>query len=247
MLLPQLEQASAYNQLQFGQHTSFMFQAGSGYTVDNWPVLTQLRVPVLSCPSSSLPSVSAHSLPAGSTPSSVPLQNNDYVGISGHTRDAVSNADLYTAGSYGYAASNGSLYTGSRTSMRDLIDGSSNTLVVGEQSGPVTDAAGKKGTAGMTHDLRQGSYSGGAWVGANSWACNVTSIRFPINSTALTNDAAGGFFQKYTYNNPLTSSHAGGTHGLLGDGSVRFLSENMNEATLQRLAIRNDGQVVGEF
>ena len=43
------------------------------------------------------------------------------------------------------------------------------------------------------------------------------------------------------------SRHVGGAQFLLGDGSVRFLSENIDYVTYQRLGSRNDGGFVGEF
>ncbi|MEQ9066258.1 MAG: DUF1559 domain-containing protein, partial [Gimesia chilikensis] len=53
--------------------------------------------------------------------------------------------------------------------------------------------------------------------------------------------------QTYTPNNPLTSEHVGGVHALLGDGAVRFLSNNIDIETLRRLGMRNDNFVLGEF
>lgn len=43
------------------------------------------------------------------------------------------------------------------------------------------------------------------------------------------------------------SQHAGGCHAVLGDGSVRFLSENMDIQILRRLCDRSDGETVGEY
>jgi len=43
------------------------------------------------------------------------------------------------------------------------------------------------------------------------------------------------------------SVHTGGLHVLLGDGSTRFISENINATTRQRLGYINDSQTVGEF
>ncbi len=43
------------------------------------------------------------------------------------------------------------------------------------------------------------------------------------------------------------SVHTGGCHILLGDGGVRFLSENMNRATLNGLATIYGREVLGEF
>jgi prepilin-type processing-associated H-X9-DG protein len=41
--------------------------------------------------------------------------------------------------------------------------------------------------------------------------------------------------------------HTGGMQALLGDGSVRFISENIDATTRQRLAYIADGNVIGEF
>ncbi|HTN01898.1 DUF1559 domain-containing protein [Planctellipticum variicoloris] len=43
------------------------------------------------------------------------------------------------------------------------------------------------------------------------------------------------------------SLHTGGVHSLLADGSVRFISENLNLTTWQNLAIPDDGLTLGEF
>ena len=43
------------------------------------------------------------------------------------------------------------------------------------------------------------------------------------------------------------SQHIGGVHCLLGDGSVRFLSDSLDYNTLRRLANPKDGEIIGEF
>ncbi len=43
------------------------------------------------------------------------------------------------------------------------------------------------------------------------------------------------------------SSHTGGVHALMGDGTVRFLSDNLDKQTLRRLLSRADGEPIGEF
>ena len=43
------------------------------------------------------------------------------------------------------------------------------------------------------------------------------------------------------------SLHVGGCHFAMGDGAVRFVSENTNITVLRNLSIRDDGNVVGEF
>jgi prepilin-type processing-associated H-X9-DG protein len=43
------------------------------------------------------------------------------------------------------------------------------------------------------------------------------------------------------------SYHTGGCHFLMGDGAVRFISENIDLGTLQDLTTRAGAEVVGEF
>ncbi len=43
------------------------------------------------------------------------------------------------------------------------------------------------------------------------------------------------------------SLHVGGVHVLLGDGSVRFVSENIAGTVQNSLAKVSDGSVLGEF
>jgi len=45
----------------------------------------------------------------------------------------------------------------------------------------------------------------------------------------------------------MASFHTGGAHGLLGDGSVRFLSENIDSTTFLRLGSIADGNVISDF
>jgi prepilin-type processing-associated H-X9-DG protein len=45
----------------------------------------------------------------------------------------------------------------------------------------------------------------------------------------------------------FSSSHPGGVHALMGDGSVRFISQSINAQTLKALFTRNGGEVVGSF
>ena len=44
-----------------------------------------------------------------------------------------------------------------------------------------------------------------------------------------------------------SSFHAGGGHFLMGDGSVRFISQNIDPKTLRNLAHRADGEMLKDF
>jgi prepilin-type N-terminal cleavage/methylation domain-containing protein len=43
------------------------------------------------------------------------------------------------------------------------------------------------------------------------------------------------------------SQHTGGVHTVLGDGSVRFISENLDFNIIRRLGLPSDGETIGEF
>ena len=43
------------------------------------------------------------------------------------------------------------------------------------------------------------------------------------------------------------SDHVGGAQFLLGDGSARFISENIDAEVLKNLGNRHDGQLIGDF
>ena len=58
-----------------------------------------------------------------------------------------------------------------------------------------------------------------------------------------------GFSQKPYINGPdgIGSPHVGGAQFALADGSVRFISENIDEGVLEALATKAGGEVVGDF
>ena len=62
--------------------------------------------------------------------------------------------------------------------------------------------------------------------------------------------AVGGSFGLAADRNgvgPARSRHSGGVQVCLGDGSVRYVSENINLLTWQRVGARNDKQPLGDF
>ncbi|WP_437224827.1 H-X9-DG-CTERM domain-containing protein [Planctomicrobium sp. SH661] len=75
-------------------------------------------------------------------------------------------------------------------------------------------------------------------------ATPTRSLRYNLSSRDATLPNAAG---EMHCNTQLLSPHTGGLHILLCDGSVRFLSTNANLDTAKQLAMRADGQVLGEF
>ena len=58
---------------------------------------------------------------------------------------------------------------------------------------------------------------------------------------------SSGTFQNNRGRSSFSSLHSGGSQFVLGDGSVRFISENLATSTLNRLGNKSDGNVIGEF
>jgi len=235
-ILPYMDQAPLFNRINpDGALSSYEGYIDSGRGIDNTFLLNHV-VPTYYCPSSALPRFLANGGPI-----------HEYVGIAGSSELAAANDGYYDCG-HGWLSMKGLLVVNQSTNLRDCTDGSSNTLMVSEQSKLVADA-----------DIRSNHTDRGGWVGASTvgflpsicspsvfqdlWNIGLTTIRWTINPRSVGNGAIAG----WQSNTPLTSSHTGGVHGLLGDGSVRFISENINMDTLKFLARRDDGQVLSEF
>lgn len=142
----------------------------------------------------------------------------------------------------GYNSSDdGCFLRNGRIGFRDVTDGLSNTALAGE----------------VTYKLNNVTINMKAWAGCakgdNGDCIDEIGItgRWPIN------DTTGGLDPNAE---ALGSQHTGGAHILLGDGGVRFLSENIDfkrtaaasnstaaDSTYEYLIARNDGQVIGEF
>ena len=130
----------------------------------------------------------------------------------------------------------------------DLTDGSSNTVIVGER-------AWKVGTLTINSGVMFGIE--GTLLAQSSRTTEYTTVATYDKGLAY---GLGGGSAKINENHDISrlgfsSPHVGGAHFLMGDGAVRFISENIShnastnaaDATLDYLMAYNDGQVVGEF
>lgn len=120
---------------------------------------------------------------------------------------------------------------------RDITDGLTNTIFVGEILPSCND-------------------HGGGWWHFNGMANGHAGVQVPLNTmnTCLTpytpqTPALPGCTNRNNWNLSwgFRSAHTGGAQFLLGDGSVRFISQNIDYNTYQYLGRRNDGKVIGEF
>ncbi|WP_339735981.1 DUF1559 domain-containing protein [uncultured Gimesia sp.] len=245
-ILPYIDQAPAYNQLTQAASSQHGFASGNGnsaagYNTEN-AVLSDYYVPVYKCPSSTADAFYTGGSPVsnnGKTSPNAALGKEtgmtmDYVGISGsYAGVAPYNAGCGSLIYGGNWCNNGLMLIGKSSRMRDCKDGTSNTMIIGEDSGLVDNK-----------DYRSNYYGGWAGhLGLSSWGTGVNTIRYNPNPRT----APAGGNQTYTPNNPLTSEHVGGIHALLTDGAVRFISNNVDIETYRRLGMRNDNLVLGEF
>ncbi len=133
----------------------------------------------------------------------------------------------------------------------NVTDGTSNTILVGENAAPGSKVwALGQGKGPLCDVCGPNMAMGPAW---NDWQWSVGSDlrgRAPgtwKNGVGANADASGNCAINCTNYDNYYSFHTGGAQILLVDGSVRFVSQNVDLETLARLVHVNDGQVLGEF
>jgi prepilin-type N-terminal cleavage/methylation domain-containing protein/prepilin-type processing-associated H-X9-DG protein len=231
MLLPEMDQATLWNQISSTMTTSGGTYPPMGPAPWNWdspiyPPYT-VQLPVLRCPSDKY--AGWNNFPYGKT---------NYAFNFGDT--VTSNTSMPFA--WWTPEPRGMFYYNSKLGLSDCRDGSSNTLALAEMAlsqdkntiwGNIAQGGGSaaspltcKNMAGTNHyylssntqDLR-----GSDWVDGGLQFSGVTTILPPNNPSCMTdgNSADPAIVSS-------TSRHSGGAHAMLCDGSVRFISENIS-------------------
>lgn len=240
LILPFMEQSTVHDQLQFSSNPAVHFMAGGaagGAALDGNKVLEDLVIDGYRCPSSVIAELGGHN--------NNRAMNILYVGIQGCAPPVPGpDANRGTKDcSYGITSNNGMLPKNECTQFKDCQDGTSNTMIVAEQSGMVA-----------TRNITANYYGG--WYGTRHprpmndpagcgdlWGAGTTAVRYaPNTKVALT-----GASQMYHNNTIINSEHPGGINILLTDGSCQFISETIQMVTLRQLACRYDGVPLGEF
>ncbi|MDB5336082.1 MAG: hypothetical protein JWN70_1701 [Planctomycetaceae bacterium] len=241
-ILPYMDQAAAFNQFDFTSDFDTRSGTGRTFTATQAAIYSKLIVPGLNCPSSELKPFQVD------TGCAVAVQRPNYVGVAGAILDPVLGS-AYTATNTGYSYTNiqassiGMLAINGGTRIRDVVDGLSNTVMVGEQGRPLVTGVDNRSCM-WCGGAWEGCYVGGGGAGGNQFCQNLASVLYPINNMASGLTVAN---TPYMFNNPFHSRHVGGAQFLRGDGTVVFVSENISFTTLLRLAAMADNQVIGEY
>jgi hypothetical protein len=135
---------------------------------------------------------------------------------------------------------NGVLFLNSGIRYRDIRDGASNTIFVGE----IADIPDGLGWASGTRATLRNAGSG---INSAPGFPRPVAPSLPLGQGAAEPAAPPAKDALLLQVGGFGSYHTGGSHFLIGDGSVRFISQNVNPATLKNLANRADGQLMADF
>jgi hypothetical protein len=223
--------------------------SGNALPTANTEFWEQVVVPVYSCPSAAVRVKESEERAVRILRS----QAHDYVGIMGGHDDPAGRGPPQVryggATGYGELYDSGMLVGGEALSIRHCTDGTSHTMIVGEQSGNSWD--------GVRSDYNSG-WSCGSDCGMSVRKLNAQHPAgpnlpqldiYPIR-TGLTTIVGGpnprsrppwGGPKATRLHIPLKSFHPGGCQILLTGGGVRFLADETAADVCRRLAVRNDG------
>jgi prepilin-type N-terminal cleavage/methylation domain-containing protein/prepilin-type processing-associated H-X9-DG protein len=244
-LLPNLEQGNVYNQINFNQPVGMGVNAG----------ISQQPLTIFHCPSDGyLEPLIIPIYDSSFTNPIAKVAHGNYVGCNGWEEcfNGAGGSPPPGPGADGLAgiygpAGRGAFYRNSRVRTADVSDGLSNTIFVGERSGnhsPSTwtgAVAGGRCPAWMTSQppspyipppgpAYDNADFGEALVLAHTNATHRPSADFPI-------------FDPDTF----YSMHPGGCNFLFGDGSVHFLTSNINGNIYQALGTIAGGEVANDW
>lgn len=213
-------------------------------------------VPIFNCPTTGN-ELSVFVAGSGNTTEYVEYSNlrAHYVAIMGakSTCDALNAATRFPETGYSMArrndgtgdisgglANNGILAFNDKVRMKDVSDGTTNTMMIGEcgwQAGPTR--------TWIVGTLDQNSYSVNPTTGVvegHGWIYNAKNVMWPMHTAYR--EKPGEPYSGYLSNDiSLGSMHQGGAQVGMGDGSATFLTEDMELNVLKALATRANDDV----
>ncbi|HBN76771.1 MAG TPA: hypothetical protein DD473_13315, partial [Planctomycetaceae bacterium] len=224
-ILPQMDDNNAFDK--------FDFKAGA-YDAANFQI-AEYSPQWTHCPSSALPQFV--SVPVNIKPNeNADNSEQDLLGFDGSGESVEISVTNY-AGVHGGANvaidqdNNGVFILNQAIAPRDIRDGMSHTLMVGEK---------------IYGGLNLG------WISGSRATLRNTGIPINQNIQELRNSGEYRLREEWEPKDPLEtggfdSEHAGGAQFVLCDSSVRFLSENIDIEVYRNLGNREDGELLREF
>ena len=262
-ILPYIEQQAAYDgaiAARGGNIDSVSWWMGTGAAVapQMRAFVTQIAVKVYRCPSSPFLKATNFNATSGIT-----FQWPSYVPIGGSTNHPTADK-TNTTGPNGIHSAGGIFPGQLAIKVQAVPDGTSNTLLVAEQSNYVANDTSAAGSTPGAVRVSSPSDSG-AWMGLKnrrlpngtpSWGAsgpgidandtdtrcfNVTTVLQQPNPLVLSNIQKNG-----SCNTPLTSAHQGTICVVRADGSVGTVADAITLLSFQNMADRDDGGVIVE-
>jgi len=209
MCLPQIEQAQLFNSINFGQHVG----TSANFTARLTPIEAFM------CPSEHVPARVPYYLDTNAGSSFASMYNSTANGLLFEVAGASYPGVFGPADPHGDlsdAIGPGAFFANSRTRPGDIIDGLSQTVIVGERSA--------RHLATTWTGMHQLDEEGPERV-----------IGFTEGTPNAPDADEAGF----------SSRHPGGAHFLLGDGAVRFLGDHMESGLYKALSTRAGQELVG--
>jgi len=230
LLLPFIDQANVYNQLDTqSKHMRDLFVGAA-----DRPKL-QVPLSVYRCPTDTGSALTPDGTQEHNVGNGWGVGRSNYVGNYGYNGDPISSPGNLTLGVWGNCPGDGVFYRNSRTTFRDITDGTTTTLMLGERAYQVPGSPYIAG-AGVYIGVNDNESAAGSTWGRGHAV--VGSVAHPMN-----NSIADNYIVRHSFSSP----HVGGAQFALCDGSVRFISEHINDTTYRSLGQREDGRVLGEF
>lgn len=227
LVLPFIEQQALHDLFDFDEGD---FNGGSNHEGPNKNIHALNRIDGFLCPSNTRQQTSH---PSSTLIDGRKTYTSHYYGVAGPKGDDPSgNPYPYdgTSDLHGGFASGGVLGRDSAVRMSDITDGTSNTLALGEVALQIGPPIGYGPTGGG---------DGSSWV--RGIAFGTTS---PTGMSSAKNVAVGINQPSPEFNDdPFSSFHPGGATFAKCDGSVTFVSENVDMAVYKSSASRDRGEV----
>jgi prepilin-type N-terminal cleavage/methylation domain-containing protein/prepilin-type processing-associated H-X9-DG protein len=247
-ILPYVEQQNIYDQLDKNGTSPGCKYGCTGWlnaNPHNARLLGRVVFNFLKCPSTPLPDFSADAPPEAEAGGPCVAQSPCYVGIEGGGLPPAFPTTTNGPGN-GYQSKRGVLIPLRAIFASAISDGLSNTMIVAEQSDWCFTSAG--GVRECRSDGAGGfcfGADGGDGTKGMARDTNLTTVIHGVGEKSY--EALGVNIHTGWTNRPIQSAHSGGAQALLCDGSVHFLSNNINITTLYNLANRDDGNVLGSY